>query len=62
MAKIEIKGLNFSYVDTKHKLHALKDINLNIRDGEFLCLIGASGCGKSTLLRVLAGLEKPESG
>lgn len=62
MAKIEIKDLNFSYVDTKHKLHALKDINLNIRDGEFLCLIGASGCGKSTLLRVLAGLEMPQSG
>ncbi len=62
MANIEIKELNFSYLDTKHKLHALRDINLNIRDGEFLCLIGASGCGKSTLLRVLAGLEKPEKG
>ena len=62
MASIEIRDLHFSYTDSKHRLKALKDIQLDIRDGEFLCLIGASGCGKSTLLRVLAGLEKAERG
>lgn len=42
--------------------HTLKDINLKINDGEFVCIIGASGCGKSTLLNIIAGLEKPTNG
>jgi NitT/TauT family transport system ATP-binding protein len=41
---------------------ALKDINLEIKNGEFLSIIGPSGCGKSTLLKVIGGLEKPTRG
>ncbi|MDF2874950.1 MAG: nitrate transporter ATP-binding protein [Sporomusa sp.] len=41
---------------------SLEEINLTIRDGEFLCILGPSGCGKSTLLEVLAGLQQPTSG
>jgi len=41
---------------------ALKDINLEIRDEEFVCLVGPSGCGKTTLLRIIAGLESPTTG
>ncbi|RQO39697.1 nitrate ABC transporter ATP-binding protein [Variovorax sp. KBW07] len=41
---------------------ALEDVNLHVRSGEFVCLLGASGCGKSTLLDILAGLETPSSG
>lgn len=41
---------------------ALKDINLEIQDKEFVCLVGPSGCGKTTLLRIIAGLETPTTG
>ena len=40
---------------------ALADINLDIEEKEFVCLVGPSGCGKTTLLRIIAGLEKPTS-
>ncbi|MCD2176115.1 ABC transporter ATP-binding protein [Rhizobium sp. C4] len=40
----------------------LKDIDLSVRPGEFLSLVGMSGCGKSTLLRIIAGLEQPDRG
>jgi len=43
-------------------IHALKDVNLQIQKGEFICLIGASGCGKSTLLRIMGGFEKVSTG
>ena len=43
-------------------VHALKDVNLEIQKGEFICLIGASGCGKSTLLRIMGGFEKASAG
>ena len=44
------------------KVEALRDANLQIDKGEFVCLIGASGCGKSTLLRIIAGFETPTAG
>jgi len=43
-------------------VEALKDINLHIGEGEFVCLLGPSGCGKSTLLRLVAGLDLPTDG
>src|SRR5512138_1720600 len=41
---------------------AIQDVNLEIRDGEFVCLLGPSGCGKSTLLRIITGLNAATSG
>ena len=43
-------------------MEALKNINLDIEENEFVCFIGPSGCGKTTLLRIIAGLEEPSSG
>ena len=60
--KIEIEHVSFEYEGKKTKFPALNDININIDEGEFICLLGNSGCGKSTLLSILSGLNKPTSG
>src|ERR671918_332797 len=53
MARVFLKNLNKKFDDT----HAVKDVNLEIRDREFVVLVGPSGCGKTTTLRMVAGLE-----
>src|ERR1043165_6913266 len=58
MAKVLIKDLNKKYDD----VHAVKNVNLEIRDREFVVLVGPSGCGKTTTLRMVAGLEDITSG
>ncbi len=60
--KIEIRDVSFDYVDRKSTFAALEHINLEIREGEFLCVLGSSGCGKSTLMSLLNGLNRPKSG
>ena len=60
---VELKGLNKVYSNLlKEDTIALKDINLQIRPGEFISIIGPSGCGKSTLLRIIGNLDKPTTG
>ena len=46
----------------KGSIHAARDVQLDVRPGEFLTLLGPSGCGKTTTLRMIAGFEKPDSG
>lgn len=41
---------------------AIEEINLDVKNGEFVCILGPSGCGKTTLLRIIAGLQRPTSG
>ncbi len=64
MASVSLCNLNKRFPDptTKQEVAAVKDLNLEIRDGEFLVLVGPSGCGKTTALRMIAGLEDVTSG
>src|ERR1041385_482816 len=59
MAEIALKDLNKRY---PNGFHAVKDLSLEIDDGELLVLVGPSGCGKTTALRMIAGLEDISSG
>lgn len=59
---IEIKNLNKTFKIDSGELTVLKDINLSVKDGEFLSIVGSSGCGKSTLLRMIVGLDTDYSG
>ncbi len=60
---IKLEGINYLYGQgTEMVVHALKDINIEINDGEFVGLIGHTGSGKSTLVQHLNGLVKPTSG
>lgn len=60
---LEINNVTRSYKQDKEKvLHAVRDVNIRVEQGEIFGLIGLSGAGKSTLLRLIAGLEKPDKG
>ena len=62
MPSIVFENVSYSYVDSNETYLALEDINLEIADGEFVCLVGHSGCGKSTMLNLIAGLTMPTQG
>ena len=59
---LEISQLRKEFATPEGTVVALKDMNLHVEQGEFVCIVGASGSGKSTLLRLVAGLEQPTAG
>lgn len=59
---LEVNSLNKHFETSKGTLVVLKDIDMDVEQGEFICAVGASGSGKSTLLRQIAGLDTPTSG
>ncbi|UFJ42984.1 ABC transporter ATP-binding protein [Brevibacillus humidisoli] len=61
-AKIQLRHVTHLYVTPTNAFTAVKGIDLQVEEGEFICLVGPSGCGKTTLLSLIAGLEKPTAG
>ncbi len=59
---LHIENVGMAFERRGQRFVALRDISLNVRQGEFISLIGHSGCGKSTLLNLIAGLLKPTDG
>lgn len=59
---LEVKNICKTYQAQNGEIEALKDINFNVKEGEYISIIGPSGCGKSTLLSIIAGLERKTSG
>jgi NitT/TauT family transport system ATP-binding protein len=59
---IDVKGVNKVFKTDNREVVALREINLQIPQGQFVCLLGPSGCGKSTLLNAVAGFSLPSSG
>ncbi|SMD06590.1 ABC transporter [Primorskyibacter flagellatus] len=59
MAHVQVRNVSKIYPDGTA---AVRDLNLDIQSGEFLCVLGPSGCGKSSTLRMLAGLEHVSEG
>lgn len=59
---VEMRQANLVYRSKNRHIHALKDIDLSIEEGSFVCLVGPSGCGKTSILRLIAGFQKPTSG
>lgn len=59
---ISVREVTKSYGSSDNRFMVLKDISVNIEDGDFVVILGASGSGKSTLLNVISGLEPPDDG
>lgn len=62
MSHIEIHDVSLVYETPAGQVLAVEDVNLDLEESEFLCLLGPSGCGKSTLLNIVAGFLVPTSG
>ncbi len=60
--KLRAKGINMVFKRDGVSTNVLDNVDLEVQDGEFVCLLGPSGCGKSTMLNIVAGFQSPTSG
>lgn len=60
--KLVVEHVSKVFRTRRAEVRALNDVSLQVREGEFICLVGPSGCGKSTLLNIIAGLDSPDGG
>jgi ABC-type nitrate/sulfonate/bicarbonate transport system ATPase subunit len=60
--KVRVRGLSKAFHTNGHEVRVLEDIDLDVRDGELVCILGPSGCGKSTLLNIVGGFLSASSG
>jgi NitT/TauT family transport system ATP-binding protein len=59
---LEVRNIRKTFPLEKSQITVLEDVSFSVNEDEFVCLVGPSGCGKSTMLRIIAGLEKADSG
>ena len=57
VSTLEINQVNKTFNNENERIHVLDNIDLSVKEGEFMTIIGPSGCGKSTLLKLIAGLD-----
>src|SRR5688500_19263594 len=62
MAFVSVRALNKFYTVGDQPIHVLRDLDLEVADGEMLAIVGASGVGKSTMLHLLGGLDRADGG
>ena len=62
MSVLEVENITKTFATDKSKILVLDNVSFSVGNDEFVCIVGPSGCGKSTLLRIIAGLEKADSG
>jgi sulfonate transport system ATP-binding protein len=60
--KLSLRNVSKNFHTKTGKFNAIQDLNLEVKAGEFICIVGPSGCGKSTVLNIIAGLERPDEG
>ena len=60
--QVELRHVSKTFRQNGRTIEVLQDINLTVREGEFVCLLGPSGCGKSTIINLIAGLESSDHG
>ena len=59
---LELNNINLTYQTLKSETEAIKNVSLEVDEGEFVSIVGPSGCGKTTILSMISGLLKPTSG
>jgi NitT/TauT family transport system ATP-binding protein len=62
LSVLEVENITKTFATDKSKILVLDNVSFSVGNDEFVCIVGPSGCGKSTLLRIIAGLEKADSG